>query len=86
MGMGVDEARGDGAAGEVDDLGCRSGQGRGAGVGAQIDDAALAHRQAALDGAGRGHRVEAAVAQDQVGGVLGEGRNRGGEEDCQGQS
>ncbi len=82
MGVGVDQPRRDGASGEVDQAGRGAAQGGGPRVVPEVDDAAAAHRQAALDRLGRLNRVEHAVHQDEVGHVLRMGWVRHGKHGC----
>ncbi len=74
--VGVDQPRGDGAAGEVDHPGPRAGERRGAGVRPQIDDPPAAHGEAPLDFRRRLDGIEDPVPQDEVGTVLSMGRAR----------
>ena len=68
--MGVDQPGRDGAPGEIDRPGLRPAQLLRPGVVAEIDDPPAAHGQAPLHPAGRLHRIEDSVPQDEVGTVL----------------
>ena len=78
--VGVDQPRGDGAPAELDHLRRRTAQGESAGILAQVDDAAAAHRDAAGEVSRGGHRIQDSMHQDEVGAVLRRGWTAAGEQ------
>ncbi len=80
MGVGVDQAGGDRAAGEVDHPRPGPPEPRGAGVRAEVYDPPAADGEAPLDPARRLDGIEDPVTQDEVGGVLCIGKLRGGDD------